>query len=113
APARPEHYGTQRTRLAGFLDQRPPEPPPPLAGGVYCVSATMLDVVGHLFYKPDDERDYQAAIGNLAAFARASEDERTWTALVQQTGEQYWRDLFLRFDRLRTGRLLAALRHRE
>ena len=111
--ARPEHYGIQATRLAGFLDQRAPEPPPPLGAGVYCVSATMLDVVGHLFYKPEDERDYQSAIGNLAAFARAAEDERKWTALMQQTGEHYWRDLFVRFDRLRTGRLLAALRQRE
>ena len=111
--ARPEHYGIQATRLAGFLDQRAPEPPPPLGGGVYCISATMLDVIGHVFYEPADEADYRAAVGNLTKFARASEDERTWTALMRQTGEQYWRDVFLRFDRLRTGRLLASLRGRE
>ena len=111
--ARPEHYGIRATRLAGFLDQRVPEPPPPLAGGVYCMSATVLDVISHLFYTPDSERDYQAVIQNLATFARASEDERTWAALMQRTGEQYWRDLFGQFDRMRTGRLAAFLRQRE
>jgi hypothetical protein len=111
--ARPEHYGIQATRLAGFLERRAPEPPAPLGGGVYCMSATVLDVISHLFYTPDSERDYQAVIQNLATFARASEDERTWAALMQKTGEQYWRDLFVQFDRMRTGRLAAFLRQRD
>jgi hypothetical protein len=111
--ARPEHYRIQATRLAGFLDQRPPEPPMPLRGGVYCISATMLNVVSHLFYEPANERDYQAALENLVRFARASEDERAWTALMQQTGDAYWKNVFQQFDRLRTGRLAAYLRHRQ
>jgi hypothetical protein len=111
--ARPEYYGIQATRLAGFIDSRPPQPPAPLTGGVYCVSATMLDVIGRMFYKPEDESDYQAAMKNLIAFARASENERDWAALLHRTGEQYWPQLFIAFDRLRTGRLIAFLRHRE
>ena len=85
----------------------------PIGGGVYCVSATMLDVVSNLFYTPDRESDYQAALKALVTFARASEDERAWAALMQQTGEQYWRDLFQQFDRLRMGRLAAFLRQRQ
>ncbi len=111
--ARPEYYGIRATPLAGFMDHHPPQPPDMPGGGIYCVSATMLDVIGHTFYKPEYESDYQAAIKNLAALARASETESGWAALMKQTGERYWQDLFAQFDRLRTGRLLAFLRHRQ
>jgi hypothetical protein len=111
--ARPEYYGIRATPLAGFIDRRPPQPPVPLGGGVYCVSATVLDVISRMFYKPEYETDYQAAVKNLAIFARASEDEHAWSALMRQTGEQYWRDLFAQFDQLRTGRLVAFLRRRQ
>jgi hypothetical protein len=111
--ARPEYYGIQATRLAGFIDRRPPQAPVPLTGGVYCISATVLNVIGHTFYRRADEREYQAALQNLAAFARASEQEQTWTALIRQTGEPYWHRLFARFDQLRTGRLVAFLRNRQ
>ena len=72
----------------------------------------MLDVIGHTFYRPEYESDYQAAIKNLTAFARASETETEWAALMKKTGEPYWQQVFAQFDRLRTGRLLAFLRHR-
>ena len=73
----------------------------------------MLDVIGRTFYRPEDEGNYQAALKNLTIFARASENEQTWTALMQQTGQQYWHQLFAQFDQLRTGRLVAFLRRRE
>jgi hypothetical protein len=111
--ARPDYYGIKANPLAGFIDRRPPQPPDPLAGGVYCISATVLDVIGPSFYKPADETNYQAALQNLIAFARASENEQTWSALLRQTGEQYWHDLFRQFDQLRTGRLAAFLRNRQ
>jgi hypothetical protein len=111
--ARPEYYGIRATVLAGFIDRRPPQPPVPLGGGVYCVSATVLDVISRMFYKPEYEDNYQAAVKNLTIFARASEDEHAWSALMRQTGEQYWRDLFAQFDQLRTGRLVAFLRRRQ
>jgi hypothetical protein len=111
--ARPDYYGIKATPLAGFIDRRAPQPPEPLRGGVYCISATVLDVIGPSFYKPDDETNYQAAFKNLIAFARASENEQTWSALRRQTGEQYWHDLFRQFDQLRTGRLVAFLRDRQ
>ncbi len=111
--ARPEYYGIKAIPLAGFIDRRPPQPPDPLGAGVYCISATVLDVIGPSFYKPADETNYQAALQNLVAFARASENEQTWAALLRQTGEQYWHDLFRQFDQLRTGRLVAFLRNRQ
>lgn len=111
--ARPDYYGIKAIPLAGFVDRRPAQPPDPLSGGVYCISATVLDVIGPSFYKPEDEGNYQAALQNLIAFARASENEAAWSALLRQTGEQYWHDLFKQFDQLRTGRLVAFLRSRE
>ena len=111
--ARPDYYGIKAIPLAGFIDRRPPQPPDPLGGGVYCISATVLDVIGPSFYKAEDESNYQAALKNLVAFARASENEQTWSALLRQTGEQYWHDLFKQFDQLRTGRLMAFLRNRQ
>ena len=111
--ARPEYYGIKAIPLAGFIDRRPPQPPDPLSGGIYCISATVLDVIGPSFYKPEDESNYQAALQNLVAFARASENEAAWSALLRQTGEQDRHDLFKQFDQLRTGRLVAFLRSRE
>jgi hypothetical protein len=111
--ARPEYYGIQATPLAGFIDRRPPAPPVPLGGGVYCVSATMLDVVSRLFYKPEYETNYQAAVKNATVFAQASRDEQAMSSLMRDTGEKYWRQLFGDLDQLRTGRLLAFLRQRR
>jgi hypothetical protein len=111
--ARPEYYGIRATALAGFIDRRPPQAPVPLGGGVYCISATVRDVISRTLYSPEQEGNYQAAIKNLATFARASENEQTWSALMRQTGQGYWQQLFTQFDRLRTGRLVAFLRRRE
>jgi hypothetical protein len=111
--ARPESYGIKATQLPGFIDRRPPDPPLPLGGGVYCVSATVLDVISRVFYKPEYESNYQAALQNMMTFARASESDQGLAALMRQTGEPYWRQLFVQFDQMRTGRLAAFLRRRQ
>ncbi len=111
--ARPEYYGIQATLLAGFIDRRAPQPPVPLGAGVYCISATVLDVIGTMFYKPEYESNYQAALQNVTVFARASENADAHSALMRQTGEEYWAQLFPQFDQLRTGRLVAFLRRRQ
>jgi hypothetical protein len=111
--ARPEYYGVRATALAGFIDRRSPQPPDRLGAGLYCVSATMLNVVGRVLYGGDSEPRYQAALQDLAALGRASESEQAWSALMSQTGDRHWQQLFADFDRLRTGRLLAFLRARE
>ena len=111
--ARPEYYGIRANELAGVIDRQPPQPPEPLGAGVYCVSATMLDVLGSMFWRPETESDYQAALKNIMIFARASENEQTKVALMRQTGEEYWKKTFVAFDQMRMGRLAAFLRHRE
>ena len=111
--ARPEYYGIRATLLAGFIDRRPPQPPIPLSGGVYCVSATVIDVISRMFYKPESEANYQAALKNASIFAEAARDEQRLSALIARTGEPYWQQLFAQFDQLRTGRLVAFLRQRK
>jgi hypothetical protein len=111
--ARPEYYGIRATPLAGFVDHRAPQPLVPLGGGVYCISATVLDVIGTMFYKPEYESNYQAGMQNAAIFARASGNEADKAALLRQTGDDYWRQLFVQTDQLRTGRLVAFLRRRQ
>jgi hypothetical protein len=50
---------------------------------------------------------------NAAIFARASGNEDEKAALLRQTGDDYWRQLFVQTDQLRTGRLVAFLRRRQ
>ena len=113
--ARPEYYGIEATELAGFIDRRPPpsQPPAPLRGGVYCVSATVLDVIGQMFYKPEYENNYRAAVTNAGIFAGTAGKPEARAALLEQTGDEYWRQLFAQLDQLRVGRLTAFLRRRE
>jgi hypothetical protein len=113
--ARPEYYGIRATQLAGFIDRRPPpsQPPAPLRGGVYCVSATVLDVIGQMFYKPEYESNYQAAVTNAGIYAATQGNAAARAALVKQTGDAYWRQLFTQLDQLRLGRLTSYLRRRE
>jgi hypothetical protein len=111
--ARPEYYGIRAAMLAGFIDRRAPQAPEPLGAGVYCISATVRDVISRTLYSAEQESNYQGALKNLGIFAHASENEQAWAALMQQTGQQYWQQLFRQFDQLRTGRLVAFLRRRE
>ena len=73
----------------------------------------MLDVLGSMFWRPETESDYQAALKNTTNFARASENEQTRAALMRQTGEEFWKRTFVEYDQMRMGRLAAFLRHRE
>ena len=113
APLVPSTDGIRATTLAGFIDRRPPQAPEPLGAGVYCISATVRDVISRTLYSPEQESNYRAALENLATFARASENEQAWAALMKQTGQEYWQQLFTQFDQLRTGRLVAFLRGRD
>jgi hypothetical protein len=108
---RPEYYRIQSVELPGFVDRRPPRLPQPLGGGVYCISATMLNVIAHSFWTPETEPAYQAAIRDIERYNAAPPNERA--ALVQQSGEAVWWQKFLQFDQRRMGRLAAYLRRRE
>jgi len=111
--ARPEFYGIEARQLAGFVDRRPRQPLEPLAGGVYCVSATILNEIGYTFWLPGTEVLYQRLLATVAAFDRTAGDTQARQALLQRTGEEFWWRTFLQFDQMRMGRLAAFLRQRE
>jgi 4-amino-4-deoxy-L-arabinose transferase-like glycosyltransferase len=110
---RPEYYGIEATQLAGFLDRRPQQHPDPLGGGIYCISATMLDVVAPGFWKPDLDKQYQRLFDTMKVFDQTPPDSQAREDLRHRTGDEFWWRTFLQFDQMRLGRLAAFLRHRE
>ena len=85
----------------------------PLTGGIYCISATMLqqvvsDVLGH--WTVEYEQAYQQSMRDFARFIKAKDDP---IALETMGGENYWATRLHRFDVLRMARLCAFLRQRE
>lgn len=115
--ARPDHYGIEAATLPGFPERWTPRFPPPLTGGVYCISATMLQAVYVLEapgeWTPAYEKRYQDALYNLRLFDSTGADPSARAALLRQTGEAMWVRMFRVFEQLRFARLAAFLRARE
>lgn len=113
----PERYRIDAAALPGFPDRWTPRLPPPLTGGVYCVSATNLQAVYLLeapgAWRPSYERRYQDALYNLRLFDSTGRNPVARAALLRQTGEELWLRNFRLFEQLRFGRLAAHLRTRE
>lgn len=90
--------------------------PPPLTGGVYCISATMLQTV-YVLDAPGPwteayEKRYQDALYNLRLFDSTAANPRAREALLRQTGEDLWWKTFHLVENLRFARLAANLRKR-
>jgi hypothetical protein len=110
---RPEYYGIDTTQLWGFLDRRPQQAPQPLGGGIYCISASMLNVAAPRPWTRALETEYQQRFANVRMLSNTGENTQARTDLLQKTGEDFWWQTFRRFDELRLGRLAAFLRRRE
>jgi len=109
---RPEYYGIDATQLWGFLDRRPQQAPQPLGGGVYCISASILNVAAPQPWTRALESEYQKDFANVKMLSNTGEGTQARTELIQKTGEDFWWQTFRRFDELRLGRLAAFLRRR-
>jgi hypothetical protein len=102
--ASPDHHGIPGRRLPGFFDfwRRPVLFP--LSGGIYCISASMLQLYGAPELEPwgpAQESRYQDLRARFEPLLRAEAEVPYADAAAEQ------------FDRYRLGRLLAALRGRE
>ena len=114
--ALPEHYGIEAERLPGFPERGASREPKPLTAGVYCISATMLQAVylrawgawSELY-----EADYQGMRDNLAVFDSTATNPFARSALLRQTGDAYWMQLFDAYEQFRLARLVAWLRRRS
>jgi hypothetical protein len=114
--ALPEHYGIEAEPLPGFPERGASREPRPLTAGVYCISATMLQAVylrawgawSELY-----EADYQGMRDNLALFDSTATNPFARSALIRQTGDAYWFQLFDAYEQFRLARLVAWLRRRS
>jgi len=107
----PDYYHIQATRLPGFFDHwRRREWYLP-GGGVYAVSATMLQSVYSLVPGPwavPYEQRYQDALSDLRRIAATPDEGQR-----QQLMRAFLDEKFLLFEQLRFARLCAFLRRRE
>ena len=112
----PEYYHIDAIALPSFPDKWTRRMPPPLTGGVYCISATMLQTV-YVLDAPGPwteayEKRYQDALYNLRLFDSTAAIPRAREALLRQTGEDLWWKTFHLVENLRFARLAANLRTR-
>jgi hypothetical protein len=113
--ALPKHYGIEAEQLPGFPERWSGQEPKPLSAGVYCISATMLQAVylrAWGAWSDLYEADYQGMRDNLAVFDSTATNPYARSALLRQTGDQYWVQLFAAYEQFRLARLVAWLRRR-
>jgi hypothetical protein len=111
----PEHEGIAARPLPSFVDRSRGDPPTPLTGGTYCVSATMLQQVYSPFPIPwtaAHERAWQDTLAMLQQVSLAADDPAARQALMDRGGD-FWRQVHQRFEQLRFARLCHFLRQRE
>jgi hypothetical protein len=113
----PRYYKIDANDLPGFPDRWTARVPGPLTGGVYAISATMLQAVYLLeapgAWRPEYEKRYQDVLYNIRVYDSTRVDSTARAALRKQTGDDFWIKNFHLFERLRFARLAAYLRKRE
>jgi len=87
-----------------------------LAGGIYCVSATVLQQVyanemGQWSQPYEDA--YQRALVQMARYRRSSADPEVRAQLIKTEGAERWLNKIQAFEALRFARLCADLRKRK
>ncbi len=110
----PEHYGIRATRLPSFPEFRTARNVEPLTGGIYCVSATMLESVLLRFpgaWTAAYDRLYRSVLADTQRYRTADSVEQD--RLRQASGENFWNERFGLLDDLRFAKLCAFLRRRE
>ena len=111
----PEYYGIEAIILPSFFPRAMNERAP-LTGGVYCISASMLQSLylyargrWGLYY----EEPYREVLADIERFNRTSSDSEARLRLVREKGEDFWKKRFREYSQLRAARLMAYLRQRE
>jgi hypothetical protein len=110
----PKFYGINARLLPGFFDMDTPQTFP-LQGGIYCLSATMLQNVYSRFHPPwtpDNETLYDQAQAEINRWNATASDSAARQRLLQEEGADYWTNAIKIYGDLRLARLCAYLRHR-
>lgn len=112
----PAYYQIKIRRLPGYFDLDGRFELVPMTGGIYCISATMLQAVYNHCpgrWALPYEQLYQRAVADLLRFDQTSDDPPARKKLVQEHGADFWNERFTQFHHLRFARLCAFLRQRE
>jgi 4-amino-4-deoxy-L-arabinose transferase-like glycosyltransferase len=113
--ASPTYFGIRARRLPGYIDLDVPDLQlPPVVGGVYCISATMLQSVVQEPMGPwtaGQEQRYQSA-ANLVMPLLKMGSQKINEILGGPSGQDYRNELMV-FNLLRQKRMMAYLRQRE
>jgi hypothetical protein len=119
--ASPKYYGIRAISLPSFFDLRNKRNFDPLKGGVYCISATMLQTI-HLGacrgeWNDRYEQRYLRTLDFLERLRATGGKPEAKQAVLHQFGdptdEKIVSDWIIPFHQLRLGRLCAHLRRRE
>jgi hypothetical protein len=114
--ARPAYYGISAVMLPSLFDRRTPGLPGALGGGVYCISATMLQAVYLAAPGPwteSYETQYQHLLHNVQAFEATAPNSNERAAAEAALGAAGWDQMFFGYEQFRAARLFAYLRRRE
>ena len=106
----PDYYRIQAKRLPGFFDHWRRRESFPLTGGVYAISATMLQSIYTMAPGPwavPYEQRYQDAVTDLRRIVATPDEQQR-----QQLNSDFLRDKSLLYEHLRFSRLCAFLRRR-
>jgi hypothetical protein len=110
----PRFYGINALLLPGFFDSGTPQTFP-LQGGVYCLSATMLQSVYSGYpppWTPANETSYSQARAEVNRWNSSANDPAARARLLKEKGADYWSACTQTYGTLRLARLCAYLRHR-
>jgi hypothetical protein len=117
------YFGTADPRWYGIKATSLPENPysgestfVPLAGGIYCVSATTLQSVYSLEIGPwcaAYERHYREMLAQMEHYNETASQPSARAQLIANEGAIPWIKRIKEFERLRFSRLCVYLRHRE
>ena len=114
--ADPRYYGIHVRHLPSFVEPPITAPPQPLAPGVYCLSATMLDNTYSAFpgrWNQQYEATYQQLVTRLRALDQTAADPEAHARVVAQIGgESGVIETYHYFEHARFARLCSFLRQR-
>lgn len=111
----PSYYGIAARPLPSYVP-RHRDVLPPLSGGVYCISATMLQGLYLDFrgpWNPDYERLYRSVLTDVVRYRNTKDDPAARRKLEEEAGMDFWVMRFRQYEQLRFARLASYLRQRE
>jgi 4-amino-4-deoxy-L-arabinose transferase-like glycosyltransferase len=111
------YYGIAAQELPCYFPRWMPHIPQPLTGGLYCISATMLQAVYLAPYNGRWNQEYEARYQELRQvvlpYQRGSTDPDVRASMQKSAAQPEMQKTFRMYELLRFGRLCSCLRQRD